>query len=118
MRKMKAIISALFLIVVAINMMWSFTIKSFAANESSQQNNEPSDTGQSVEETSENTTKTGDKAKHSIIFFVDYVFWKAIEEAVRNYVKDLFQRIKNSKFFRKHRARSKYKRKNKHKRKK
>ncbi len=118
MRKMKAVVSALFLIVVAINMMWSFAIKSFATNESPPQSDEPSDTGQSVEEgTPQNATKMEDITKHPIIIFVDFVFWKVISEVVTNFVKLPFQKNKDSKKSKNHRLKSKSKNKKRKKKK-
>lgn len=117
MRKMKAVVSALFLIVVAINMMWSFAIKSFATNESPQQRDEPLDTGQSIEDGSpKNATEIEDITKHPIVILFDFVFWRAIGEAVTNFMKLLFEKNKGSKNSKK--GKPKNKKNKKHKKKK
>ncbi len=119
MRKTKAIITALFLIIVAINMMWSFTIKSFATNESPSQRDEPPNTGQSVEDgTPKNEMGLENITKHQIYIFFDFVFWRAIGETVGNFVKLLFQKKKESKDSKECRPRNKLKKKKRKKTKK
>lgn len=119
MKKMKTIISVLFLIVVAINMMWTFAIKSLATNGSPPQSSEPLDTGQPIEEgTPKSTTRIEDIAKHPMFIFVDFVFWKAIGEVVTNFIKNLFQKNKDSKRPNSHKTKKKPKNKGRKKKKK
>ncbi len=115
----KSIMFALFLVVVAINMMWSFSIVSFAISENCTQSAQQLDTGQYVGDVvgkvAETDTIEEDKNQKPMVVFADFVFWKVIGEAVANSIKEVFQKIKNSRFLKVGKTRNTHKKKKKRK---
>lgn len=91
MKTSKALMFIVFLLVVAINMMWVFPIKTFATDKSPPQNVEPSVSVQ--QQTQEKGKAIDDSTQPTIVtmpVFLDFVFWKTVGEIVRNLIQLLF----------------------------